>query len=421
MSQPERLAAFIRSLPDRVSSNEDLELVIAGDFIDFLAIEPFAAWTPDPTVARAKIDSTMTGFFGSIFDALEQFIAHNHQLTVIVGNHDVEMVLPPVQEALLERLGARPHQVHFVDDGRAYRIGKVLIEHGNRYDGANRNDWGDLRAIASALSRGESPDTSLEVSAGSRIVEGIVNQLKPRYPFINLLQPEGELLAYLLISFEPSLKWDLDKFARLFWAGLRKFKDRGQPPAKTQYVGFVPLDQPDPELEEAYGDIYRALRRPPPQQVSLLGDWRKLLAQSDSLSELLDRGEPIPSDRLKQIRLVMRRLLLDDVSADVHGETGQYGKAAEQMRLENIDVVVMGHTHQARHIGPGMKAYYINTGTWTDIVRVPRILLETGTDNELAKFLQELRTQPHRQFEPTYADLRVEANGSVREARLAKP
>ena len=36
-----------------------------------------------------------------------------------------------------------------------------------------------------------------------------------------------------------------------------------------------------------------------------------------------------------------------------------------------IEVVVMGHTHQARHIGPTERATYINIGTWTDIVRVP--------------------------------------------------
>jgi hypothetical protein len=124
---------------------------------------------------------------------------------------------------------------------------------------------------------------------------------------------------------------------------------------------------------------------------------------------------------LQQIRLVMRRLLLDDVSASAHGDTGPYGKAADQMRQREIEVVVMGHTHQARHIGPDTKACYINTGTWADVVRVPTFLLQAGTDNELATFLQELRTQPHRQFEPAYATLRVEADGSVTEARLAKP
>jgi UDP-2,3-diacylglucosamine pyrophosphatase LpxH len=417
MTHPGELAAFIRGLPNRATSNEDLELVIAGDFVDFLAIEPFAAWTPDPVAAKTKIAQTMTGFFGPIFDGLAELVANGHRLTVIVGNHDVEMALPSVQEALLERLGTRPHQVHFVDDGRAYRIGGALIEHGNRYDGANRNDWGNLRAIASALSRGEPSDTNLEVSPGSRIVERIVNKLRFRYPFINLLQPEGELLAFLLVSFEPSLKWDVDKLAQLFRAGLRKVNEKGQPPGTTQYIGYFPLDEPDPELEKAYGDTYDALRRPD-QQVGVIGDFGRLLVQSDSLSELLDLGEPVPTERLQQIRLVMRRLLLGDVSASLHDDTGPYAKAAARMRTGQIEVVVMGHTHQARHIGSDMKAFYINTGTWADVVRVPGILLEQGTDTELTRFLQELRTQPRRQFQPAYADLRVEADGSVTEARL---
>ena len=43
----------------------------------------------------------------------------------------------------------------------------------------------------------ETPATELQVSAGSLIVDRVVNPLKPTYPFIDLLQPAGELLAFL--------------------------------------------------------------------------------------------------------------------------------------------------------------------------------------------------------------------------------
>ena len=36
MQQPQALAAFIRALPGRLGGDEVLDLVIAGDFIDFL-------------------------------------------------------------------------------------------------------------------------------------------------------------------------------------------------------------------------------------------------------------------------------------------------------------------------------------------------------------------------------------------------
>jgi hypothetical protein len=41
MSHTNELARFIGMLPDRRKQDERLELVIAGDFVDFLAIPPF--------------------------------------------------------------------------------------------------------------------------------------------------------------------------------------------------------------------------------------------------------------------------------------------------------------------------------------------------------------------------------------------
>lgn len=70
-----------------------------------------------------------------------------------------------------------------VDDGRAYRIGGALIEHGNGYDGANMNDWEGLRAMASAQSRSEAPPRPVIVSPGSRLVEAVINPIKKGYPF----------------------------------------------------------------------------------------------------------------------------------------------------------------------------------------------------------------------------------------------
>jgi UDP-2,3-diacylglucosamine pyrophosphatase LpxH len=205
MSQPDQLAVFIDRLPQQQATDEVLELVIAGDFIDFLAIPEFKSWTPDPAEARAKLEYTLRSPFAPVFAALGRHVAGGHRLTVLLGNHDIELTLPSVQDAFLRGIGANSHQVKFMDDGSAYRVGTALIEHGNRYDGANVNDWDGLRAIRSAQSRNEPPPVKLAISAGSVIVERVVNAIKPRYPFIDLLQPQDKLLAYLLLAFEPSL------------------------------------------------------------------------------------------------------------------------------------------------------------------------------------------------------------------------
>jgi UDP-2,3-diacylglucosamine pyrophosphatase LpxH len=427
MSRPKNLARFLEGVSGRLGSDETLELIIAGDFVDFLAITPQASWTPDPAEACSKIRNAMKdGDLASIFEAMGKLLAKDgNKLTILVGNHDVEMGLPPVQDALLEGLDCTRHQAIFVDTGRAYGLGKALIEHGNRYDDANTNDWQGLRAIAAAMSRHEEPKDELLVSAGSRIVEQIINPLKSSsYPFIDLLQPQGELVALLMLAFEPGLKWELNKLRWLLRGRYLEGRNQnGLQPGKSRYVSYRPLDTFDNELQETFGDSYTALRTPD-QQVGLsLADWTKILLTpgKDGIAAILRKGEHVPSDRLQQIRVAMRKLLMDDQSNQPDGPTQQYGEAAKRLIEDSggkVEVVVMGHTHLARHIGPRDKATYINTGTWADVVRAPEEAMRDGADEALEEFLRDLLNDKRPNYVPTYGDLRIEANGEVSRAQL---
>jgi len=113
-----------------------------------------------------------------------------------------------------------------------------------------------------------------------------------------------------------------------------------------------------------------------------------------------------------------------DRSLELDGPTGPYGRAAERLRRSTgAQVVVMGHTHQARHIGPPERAEYINTGTWADLVRVPQDVL-AASDAGLAAlecWLRDLsRDRNVRVLQPSWAELRVEPNGAVTSARLER-
>jgi len=425
MSTPDRLATFIARIAARLQSDEQLELVINGDFVDFLAITPCEAWTSSSDRAREKLLRTVrASVFSPVFDALGALLAAGHRLTILLGNHDLELALPAVRDALLAALAATPHQVQCVFDGAAYRIGGALIEHGNRYDVANENDWNGLRTIASALSRGESSPVDLRVSAGSFLVEKVVATLKPRYPFIDLLQPQGELLALLLAAFEPALVFDLPKVGRVFRANrLQNSNPRGVQPGRTYAVASTVAEPPiDGDVQVTFGTTYDSLMKAS-DQVSvndvLLAAWN---GRSDSLSEILTRGDDIPQGRLEQIRVAMQRMLLDDTSDRIDGDTQQYGLAAKRMIESSggaIDVVLMGHTHLARHVGSPERATYINTGSWTDVIRVPRAVLEPGHHAELQHFLGELNRGGLRSASATYADLRIERDGRVSSAKLA--
>jgi UDP-2,3-diacylglucosamine pyrophosphatase LpxH len=73
MSRPETLEAFLR----RIDSEPDAELVVNGDFVDFLAEEhaggrPWRAFIADPDEAVAAFEAIYRGASG-VFDALGRF------------------------------------------------------------------------------------------------------------------------------------------------------------------------------------------------------------------------------------------------------------------------------------------------------------------------------------------------------------
>jgi UDP-2,3-diacylglucosamine pyrophosphatase LpxH len=418
MGRPALLASFIDELPGCLLGQpaSTMELVIAGDFVDFLAAAPGASFTPDPRAACDKLTAVMTGsIFAPVFDALRGHVAFGARLTVLLGNHDVELALPQVQAALCGRLDAERHEVLFVTDGRAHRIGGALIEHGNRYDGANANDWTGLRAITSALSRDEAPRDVLEVSAGSEIVHHVVNPLKEKYPFVDLLQPQGQMLALLLLAFEPALKWEWDMMTRvLHGARLEQKNAGGLAPGKTQQVAHHPLDVELRHVREAFPEAYDQLLRPNEQVAA--SDWLSLLftPKDDGLAALFARGEPVPAKRLNQIRTVMRELLLGDASDRLDGPAEQYGEAARRLIAEGqgIEAVVMGHTHLPRRIQMGT-GVYLNTGTWVDRFRAPEAALAEGGDEVLEAWLRALWSDQRTPLPPTFGELRIDDGGHV--------
>lgn len=422
MSRPRWLAEFIDSLPTRLKTDETLELIINGDFIDFLAIEPFADFTSDPVDAVKKLNTVTNApsSFEIVFAALGRHVAAHHQLVIIVGNHDLELALPAVQDALRECLRAPTGTLRFVDDGRTYRVGNVLIEHGNTYDGANANDWNGVRHVASAQSRANMPHANVHASAGSKIVHKIVNALKHRYPFLPTIQPEGELLVLLMLEFEPGLRSDIAKIAQLLRGQnlAEKLPKHGKTAVAAAGSDNTELD---PDLRVLFASNY-ALLHSAKQTISSgsnwLDSWRN--NEAESLAYMLEHQRPIPIERLNKIRLGMSRIIDADQSHLIYGDTQQYGIEAERMlkTITGLQAVVMGHTHlpRIRHYSNGV---YINTGTWIDRFRIPPEVLNDSTCEALRSFLR-LLLQPNgvKAMPPHFADLSIAANGHLRSGDL---
>ncbi|MBM4299754.1 MAG: hypothetical protein FJ143_18585, partial [Deltaproteobacteria bacterium] len=180
------LKQFIDRLPGRTPSS-DTRLVIAGDIVDFLAEEPFLAFTPDPETARKKLARILDDT-AQVWEALQRFAKRDGALTLMLGNHDIELALPGVRQLFLDRMG--PGRIDFIYDNEAFTCGPVLIEHGNRFDEWNAVPHGALRRVRSQLSRALPVKPEFPVLPGSRLVIDVMNPLKRQYAFIDLLKPE---------------------------------------------------------------------------------------------------------------------------------------------------------------------------------------------------------------------------------------
>jgi UDP-2,3-diacylglucosamine pyrophosphatase LpxH len=181
------LADFIGRLPKSTDSEECL-LIIAGDIVDFLAEEPFEAFTADPDRALLKFASIVKNT-APVWAAMRQFVVENRgTLILMLGNHDIELSLPVVRQALLQEVGEG--RVRFIDDNQAFVLGSLLVEHGNRFDAWNAVPHGALRRVRSQLSRRLPVTPAFPILPGSRLVVEAMNPLKGDYPFIDLLKPE---------------------------------------------------------------------------------------------------------------------------------------------------------------------------------------------------------------------------------------
>lgn len=221
-----------------------VELVINGDFVDFLAEEGpdgFSPFTAEPAAAAAKLRE-IAAREAPVFAALGKLLGAGHRLTILLGNHDIELSLPEVRAELLRLLGAggaaRLGALSFLYDGEGYAVGDALIEHGNRYDGFNVIDHDALRRVRSLQSRRQivTEEDAFAPPAGSRLVCSVMNPIKKDYPFVDLLKPETEAVIPLLLALEPGYRKLLGQIASFLYEA-RKHEPVGARPVFRGEIG----------------------------------------------------------------------------------------------------------------------------------------------------------------------------------------
>ena len=455
------LAQFVDALAGRPIGAARIELVINGDFVDFLAERraPPAEWSAFVATPGAAVQMLreIVARDRALFDALGKLLARGHELTLVLGNHDIELALPQLRRALADILGSDTFR--FLYDGEAYVIGDALIEHGNRYDAFNVVDHDRLRRYRSLLSRGQPipAEHEFEAPAGSRMVAEVMNPIKGRYKFVDLLKPEVEATIPLLLALEPGLR---SKLARVLPIAAQASRhtlkedalpsmggdisaagDQANEPVGGDMGGMqapalsaaVPEerrlnDALEKVLGTQTGPFLSALEtqsRPVDQVGGDIASGAEMLSSAVGLLSLLVSGSASLEKRLPAL-LQAVRVLQNDRTFDRDFEAPSvYTRAAEQLARDGgFSHVIFGHTHLARDLTLANGARYLNSGTWADLVQFPKDILsgsESDVSDKLRQFCEDLansRLERYIVFRPTFVRLEVNGDGRVTRASL---
>jgi len=179
------------SSPEQVS--EEIELIINGDFLDFLAV-PYVSFYDDEfwseKAALEKLRLIRNAHL-DVFKALNNFLSNQKcKLTYIVGNHDAEMILPKIKEEFLSYF-THPDKISILEHEHAYTPAcGIFIKHGHQYEYAHKFN------PAESIIKSKKDELYLSPSWGSYYVTQVVNKFNHERSYINSIRPVKHFLIH---------------------------------------------------------------------------------------------------------------------------------------------------------------------------------------------------------------------------------
>ncbi len=140
--------ALVSEMESRFGDNK-IELILNGDIFDFDSVTSLpenpafrVSWlekkrglNPEGDKSEFKI-RTILNAHPTFVNTISNFLKRGHDLILIIGNHDVELHFPKVQEAIIEFLNLEDRDLDRFRICEHFFISEndTLIEHGNQYD-----------------------------------------------------------------------------------------------------------------------------------------------------------------------------------------------------------------------------------------------------------------------------------------------
>lgn len=401
LRETERLANYIGWVGQQRPGGR-VALILNGDIIDTLAEDIHGYVATDEaiaTVQRIMKDAS----FSNIWKALADFVKlEGRTLIIIIGNHDIELSFPVVQRLIITYLAGADQtaraRIEFCTTGAGYTCtvgnARIYCTHGNEVDAWNYNRYEDLAKVGRRLNVGRSLSPSeWYPNAGTRMVKDIMNDVKRKFAWIDLLKPETSAAVGTLLVLDPSQASKINKLLPIVG---EKVEGQKQIDQRLSAEGF---HQPSQEAAIPF-TADRLLG--PNLKAGVLGatatDTRSaddmLLAAEKSFrtgaQTVLTANSTLGTPQLiwdsltgwmrgvgkdEALRRALKDWLADDKTFDISDQDDTYKQVTAAVG-SSIDFIITGHTHLERAINMGGGRYYFNSGTWIRLLQFTEAMLK---------------------------------------------
>jgi UDP-2,3-diacylglucosamine pyrophosphatase LpxH len=188
---PDKLVEFLHYYTSAAFDDADIELIINGDFLNFLQVDYKGHFLTVLTegVCLEVLKSIIEGH-KKVFQAMGEFgNKPGNSITYIVGNHDQAMLWPACRDYLNQMVGAPIRYKNIV-----YFFDGVHIEHGHMHEAANRMDPRRF------FLKKDLAEPILNLPFGSHFFVEFVLKIKHKYPFVDKIRPFSRMTRWALFN-----------------------------------------------------------------------------------------------------------------------------------------------------------------------------------------------------------------------------
>lgn len=364
------------ALLDQIA-HEPVRILVNGDGFDFLMNEDPLELDQLRAAAQARAIVAAPAS-AAVLKAFGRVLSRGGEVILRLGNHDVELAVPEVQQILRAAMEQPPavaaRLVFQMGEAPAIlEIGgaRILVTHGEHDDQWNKVDYGRLLQL-----------DRFRYAAGSVLVKQIMNPITRRHGlrFVSLLKPDFQGAALTALAVAPGIVKQLFSAASLDIAW-QLFKKAGAAAAFTEEEEDLGLAG---RLAEAGlgAEEMEALE-------ATLGDGPAAFADDEVMSTA---SLKLARAGLKLYAGMQKKLAgtIGDEYFRLEPDEVEWADAQRLAKKFDAGAVVIGHTHAARwKAADGI--VFANTGTWIWLMQLPR---SDASDEAWAEFLEELRDNP---------------------------